>query len=194
MPVLGYICLICQHEQPEYSPACPECRGTISAKYHEIRPLDPMESWLRDRQSMSDAQRFEPIVYHMTKDGHVSTPAHPDAPVRPGYERREARTIREIQSLERRVNRQELDKAEAHQHREEVMLAHLRAEKRSTFLRDVQRMSPRGRRIAEIAMEKNDNNRPRLADPGVHFEVLHFDQSNRDAHQDATTGWRSRRR
>lgn len=193
MPVLGFICLTCQYEQSEYSPSCPSCRGTMSAKYHEIEPLNPWEV-LRRRREAGDAQRFEPIVYHITKDGHVSTPAHPDAPVRPGYERMEARTIREIQSLEKRVNRQELDKAEAHQHREEIMLANLRAETRPTFLRNVQRMSAKGRRIAEIAMERNDSNRPRLIDPGVHFEVLHFDQSNRDAHQDAATGWKARRR
>ncbi len=192
--VLGFHCLTCRHEQKDYTPKCPECSGVISAKYHETQPMDPLEVFARARQRGKNAQAFEPIVYHVMKNGHVSTPAHPNAPVRPGYERREATTLREISRLEKRVNRQELDKAEAHQHREEMRIAMVREEMRPGFLRDVRRMSATGQRIARQAMEMNDARRPQLMDPGVHYEVMHFDRSNRDAHQDSSTGWSARRR
>jgi hypothetical protein len=194
--VYAYECLICPHTQASWSANCPACGGTISAVYespetrqHE-REVKAVMGGVRHR---STAQAFDPVVYHLSKDGRVSWPAHAHAPVRPGYERREARTLREMDQVVKRVNRQELDKAERHQHLEEVRIASSDAEHRPELRQKMQRMSPMGRRIAQIAMDRNDARRPRLNEPGVHLEVREFDRGNRDPYEDRRTGWRERR-
>lgn len=194
--VYSYECLQCGQSQAAYVPSCPECKGTMSACYESpaLRKQErEIKGWMGGVRHRSSAQAFEPVVYHITKDGHVSWPANTHAPVRPGYERREARTLREMDQVTKRVNRQELDKAEEHQHREEIRIAAQHAEFRPELRQKMQRMSPQGRAIARIAMERNDARRPQLIQPGVHLEIREFDRSNREAYEDRRTGWRERR-
>lgn len=193
--IYGFECMRFGHAIDHWVDRCPQCGAAVSAVYEspesraaarDARTLEPVRPHF-------NAQRFKPVVYHKHKSGRISWPGSDHAPVRPGYERCEARTLREIDQAVKTVNRQELDKAEQHQHREEIREAARREEFRPALRQRMQTMSPRGRALAQLAMDRNDARRPVKHDPNVHLEIREFDASNRDGYEDKSTGWKTTR-
>jgi hypothetical protein len=142
----------------------------------------------------SDASRYfsEPVVVHVAADGAYRFPGSATARVPKGFEKRELRTIREIEKFERDVNCRLSGEAHQHQENEERFFSSVRSELRSELRQRMQSMSERGRDFARLAMALNDQRRGKAIDPGFHTQILHFNQSNRDSHRDKETGWKSR--
>ncbi|MDE2101405.1 MAG: hypothetical protein KGL39_29425 [Patescibacteria group bacterium] len=167
-------CNVCG--EPLYSGAWPWCpHGDI---YH------------RDTTTLAS-----PIVVHVSADGSTRFPASTDAPIPPGFEKQELRTIREIEALERRVNREQQGEHERHLAREYATVGAQVEARHKELLHDMRNMSPRGRALAEAAMALTARKlaaRPQFQ-AGFHVEALHYDASNREPQRDITTGWKARK-
>ncbi|MGE0377245.1 MAG: zinc ribbon domain-containing protein [Planctomycetaceae bacterium] len=155
---------------------CPECGSDMERIYISRREA---------------AQRFDPIVVHVDpKTGAFRVPGAGDARVPDGFERRELRTIREIEKFESQANRYERSRSDMAAHRENMREDAVMGPNRSDLRRMMQHMSPAGRDLARVAMEQNAKRRRQAYDCGVHFEVLHQDRSNREEHRDVRTNWK----
>ncbi len=199
--VHGFHCLRCSQWYDAYQAYCTrllwedhKCGGAVSAVYE---PKEVIED--RKRQPMfrlaksSNAQGFEPIVYFEDANGKVVVPGASHARPRAHQVRKEARNIRELEKLEKRVNRQERDKAEQSLHNRQVGRALDETARRRVLRSQMESMDAFGRDLARAAMERTDSRPEVLHEPDVHFDILHNDQGNRDPHVDARTGWRDRR-
>jgi len=84
--------------------------------------------------------------------------------------------------------------AEADQHNtnEERYFGTIRSELRGELRQRMQGMSEMGRAFAQFAMKVNDARKRKSTEVGFHTEILHFDQSNREAHSDDRTDWKRR--
>lgn len=195
MTTYGFECLTCGHRQADYAGRCPTCSGTMSACYDDPSARIPREPWEKSDRRQGRAQRFAPIAYHEDARGHLTMPGHESAKPRPGVERKEARTIREIEALERRFNAQEGVVAERVMQQEEIARTLVRSETRSRMRQRIQssQTSARARSFAERWMAHQDQRPVERKTPNLHFDVLHFDQSNRVPYVDARTGWKTRR-
>ena len=159
---------------------CPECGGELARVY-------------LSRQQ--EAQRFQPIVLHVSPDGEFSFPMHEHAPIPPGFEKRELRTFAEADAALKKVNASERRKMEAEVEGRTAQLNTMESDNRRELRERMRHMSPRMRHFAEVAMAENDRKpRPRMTDPNVFLEVRERDSSNREAHRDALTNWKARRR
>lgn len=134
----------------------------------------------------------DPVVVHVAADGSYRFPGSSNARVPKGFEKRELRTIREIESFEREVNCKLHVESRQHQENEERFFSEMRAQLRSDLRQRMQGMSRYGRDLARLAMALNDDRRSRALEPGFHLQILHFDQTNREEHRDASTGWKRR--
>jgi hypothetical protein len=134
----------------------------------------------------------DPVVVHVSADGAYRFPGSSNARVPKGFEKRELRTIREIEKFERDVNCKVHAEARQHQEKEQQQVAEIRAHLRGELRQRMQSMSQLGRDFANLAMMLNDQRRSKPTDPGFHVQVLHYDQSNREAHRDKETGWKPR--
>ena len=131
-----------------------------------------------------------PIVVHVAADGAVRFPASTDAPVPKGFEKKELRSIREIEQFERRVNLHLRAEAEQHAENEERHYSAVRESNRSDLRQRMQGMSQFGKDFARFAMEQNNNRKRKPLDVGFFTEILHMDRSNRDSHNDERTDWK----
>jgi putative FmdB family regulatory protein len=134
----------------------------------------------------------EPVVVHVSADGSFRFPGSSDAKVPKGFEKKELRTIREIEAFERCVNTHLRAESEQHQINQEKHFAEMRSELRSELRMKMQGMSQYGKDLARLAMAMNDARRPQSTDAGFHLQILHFDQTNREAHRDERTNWKGR--
>jgi hypothetical protein len=158
---------------------CPECGA-------------PLERVFLSRQQR--AQRFQPIVLHVSPEGEFSFPMHEHAPVPEGFERREIRSFSEADQILRRVNAAERRKVEEHVESRQAELEYMESVNRSDLRRAMSSMSPKGRAFATLAMAVNDAKpRPRSFDPNILLEVREYDSSNREPQRDALTSWKTRR-
>ena len=140
----------------------------------------------------NDSSRFfsDPVIVHVAKDGQYRFPGAANARVPKGFQKRELRTIREIESFERDVNCKLHAEARQHQENEERYYSDVRSQLRSELRMRMQSMSQQGRDFARAVMSLNDQRRSKPTDPGFHLQVLHFDQTNREHHRDESTGWK----
>lgn len=171
-------------------------------------PFCPHESTRSER-----ALRFGAIVVHKKADGTYSFPANASAPVPDGYTKVEITTRRQAEKLTREVNRQireekdrigpspmDSDGSGLHQ------LKRLARGERVTIpdhdahgnlimrVLDGSQMRGKFREYVERLAEKNSQ--PSYSpsyDPGFHLDVMENNSSNRAPHDDASTGWKSRR-
>jgi hypothetical protein len=138
-----------------------------------------------------DACHFEPVVIHRNADGEVSFPGRSDEPPEPGYERVELRTLHEVRKFEKHMNRKEYAKwaeyQEAYQQKREEVVANRRRE----IYACMPSMSPLGRALAKLAMEKTDSAPKPKFEPG--FRVKVFSDDNIRPWCDEDTGFRNRR-
>lgn len=131
--------------------------------------------------------RADATVVHVDAHGNYRFPGHADAPVPPGFERRELHG-RDIDRMERTVNSQ--------QRRDREMREELRAQSeeprrsasRSDLMHAMRSMTPAGRDFAQYAIDRANNRVRGRYDPGFHVESRHYDASNRDAHRDGSGG------
>lgn len=196
MPMIDFLCDSCglhfdhyfkgSDVIPEESPC--DCgasaKRTAAAAYTMRRPVN------------LNAQSFDPVVIHRDAEGNISFPGNSNAPIPPGFEKVELRTVREVRALEREMNTRERARAEEHIMREESAFRAGREERRSELASAMVRMSPYGRDFARHvmkAMDERRHQRRHIPDPGFFVEAFSQDSSNREAHFDASTGWQRRK-
>jgi hypothetical protein len=144
-------------------------------------------------QGQARAQRFDPIVVHVDKDGNTRFPGRSDAKMPAGYERLELRTISEARAFERRYCQKLRDEHEVRDNERRQQFAINQAESRAELRAAMQHMSPKGRDFAQFAMERNNAKTRPSYEPNGYFECLEYDSSNRAAHNDAQTNWKDRK-
>lgn len=173
------------------TPRCDQCGETLHVgSWPFCGPNGHGDIYSRDTTTLAN-----PVVIHVSADGTTRFPASADAPLPPGFERRELRTIREIESFERRVNQEQQSEHERHLAREHATIGAEVERRHKELLHDMRTMSPKGRALAEVAIRLNAARhaaRPRF-EAGFHIEALHYDASNREPQRDITTGWKARR-
>ena len=140
--------------------------------------------------SRSLAEFPQAIIVHVAADGNVRFPGRPNARVPEGYQKKELRTIREVEQFERQMNRKFSSEAARHNENEERAFAEMRSQRRSELRQAMQHFSNFGRDFAHVAMAHNNNRKRKTSEVGFHVQILHFDQSNREEHRDADTGWK----
>jgi hypothetical protein len=142
----------------------------------------------------SDSRNCEvpPIVVHVAADGSVRFPGASDARVPEGFERKELRTIREIEHFERQMNAKLRSEASQHNEREERFFSELHAQNRSDLRQRMMSMSTFGREFARMAIEMNNRRKSKKSDVGFFVDILHNNQSNREPYRDARTGWKKK--
>jgi len=136
---------------------------------------------------------FAPIVVHVDAEGNYRFPGAADARVPKHCHKVELKTIREIEKFERDVNAKMRKEADDHNSREEMRFAEVQNKNRRDLRTAMERMSPQGRDFAMFAMKQNNMRKRKTSEVGFHVQILHFDQSNREAYRDDRTGWKSRR-
>ena len=72
----------------------------------------------------------DPVVVHVAEDGAIRFPGSANARVPKGFQKRELRTIREIESFEREVNCKLHAEARQHQENEERAASEIRSQLR----------------------------------------------------------------
>jgi hypothetical protein len=141
----------------------------------------------------STAQAFDPIVIHVDSQGNKRFPASPDAPVPPGFEKRELRTVREVREFERTVNREERQRWDETKIREEMTFDPQRRERHRELRSEMQHMTPFGRAFAEYAMQQTNGKSRGNYDPQFRVDIFSTDASNREEYRDTKTSWRGRK-
>jgi hypothetical protein len=131
-----------------------------------------------------------PIVVHVSATGRFRFPGAADAKAPRGFERVELKTISEVEKFERRVNHQLREEARDHQENEEKFFGKVKAELRGELRHAMKNMSPLGRDFARFVMALNDRKKRKPTEAGFYCDILHNDQSNREAHVDERTGWK----
>lgn len=167
------------------------------AEWTDIRPCNQEGCAEIAEQFISPSgsdNEVPPIVIHVDSEGHVRFPGASDARVPEGFEKRELRTIRQIEAFERDMNCRLRSEARQHQENEERYFSQVRSQLRGELRQRMQQMSEAGKSFARLAMALNDQRRSKSTETGFHVEILHFDQSNREAHRDERTGWKPRHR
>jgi hypothetical protein len=185
---------------PRYSYECPD-HGMFElaiplSKWDDKKPCPEKGCELMGEQVVlpNDSSRHfvDPVVVHVASDGTYRFPGAANAKVPKGFEKRELRTIREIEAFERDVNTKLYAEARQHKENEEKFYSEVRSQLRGELRQRMQSMSQLGRDFAKLAMALNDDRKSRAAEPGFHLQILHFDQTNREEHRDAATGWKKK--
>lgn len=141
-----------------------------------------------------DAQATVPTVYFKAADGTLRFPGRADAKTPKGYERIEVRTPRERDHLYREMDSADRRRYEAHQERLASTYGAIENRDRSELRAEMERMSDKGRAVAQAAMDyydKRDGYKPYSG--GNYVESWEYDSSNREGHNDTDTGWRKRK-
>jgi len=171
-------------------------------------PHCPHESTRPER-----AQRFKPIVVFKRTDGTYSFPASDTAQTPAGYQRLEISTRRQAERLTKDVNAQlraekanigptplDSDGSGLHNLRklargERVTIPDHDAHG-NLILRELDGSQMRGEfkeYVAQLSERMAANRYTPSYDPGFHVDILENDSSNRLGHDDARSGWRTRR-
>lgn len=166
---------LCEYDDPQ---ACPSCGGTS----HKV--LLP---------SGVNASHFDPVVIHRNAKGEYRYPGSADAPVPAGFEKVELRTFAEIDQFSRTVNQQERRKIDEQVSREQYAIDQVESRLRPELRAAMQRMTPAQRAFAQIAIARNNANRPQTRDANFFLEAREYDGSNRDAYRDVRSGWKARK-
>lgn len=130
------------------------------------------------RSMRSYNQSLPGVVYYTNKKGEVQVAASSHDPTPKGWQRCEANTLNELRALESRMNREQLDIREKFVEREQAHMAETIAENRRSLRTDMEQFSEKGKAFAREMMRRNDNRRSvydKKVDPGVHFNILHYD-------------------
>lgn len=162
-------------ERSEPGP-CPTCGGSLERLYLS--------------RQQTNALRFPAVVLHQRSDGTYSFPPHADAPLSEGSVRVELRTFAEIDSAMSKVNQHERRKIEQRIELESAQLHFMEQRNRSDLRMRMQSMSQAGRDFAELAMQKNNERRPKTFEPNCYLQIREFDSSNREPQRDVKTGWK----
>jgi hypothetical protein len=144
------------------------------------------------------AQRFSPIVVHVSQAGEYRFPASVDAPIPAGYRKVEIRTIQEADRISREVNAREDSTLRAVQAQSDTSRSLTRARNRAFMDSIRHKLSPAGREYLDRAREyvaqkdrARENSRPRSTN--FFIDVFAHDASNRERHADERTGWKGRK-
>ncbi len=128
---------------------------------------------------------FSPVVVFQDGDGSFRFPGQDSDPTPSGCQRVELRTVSEVRSFERAINRRERAKYQARQEFQDRCFSAQRKSDRSELRSLMQRMTPFGRDFAEIAMRKNDqksmSSQSTRYDPKFRIEVFSDNESNMHA-------------
>jgi len=173
--------------------------------------IGSMQRGLPPRYERNMAQPFTPTTIHVNAKGEINFAMHSNAPIPPGYEKRELRTIAEIRKFEKQMNEKQRVEYVEHKSREHERFSAMQRERRKTMrqaletgscmMRDKdgnpQRVdfSEADKDLARYAMEQNDQRAymQRNWDAGFFLEALSMDSSNREGYRDVLTGWKTRR-
>lgn len=159
------------------------------------------------------AQRFAPIVVFKRTDGTYSFPANSSAPTPDGYQRIEITTRRQAERLTKDVNlRLREEKASIGPtplDSDGSGLQNLRRLARgervtipdhdahgNLILRELDGSQMRGEfkeYVAQLSERMAANKYTPSYDPGFHIDIMENSASNRLGHDDAASGWRTRR-
>jgi hypothetical protein len=131
--------------------------------------------------SSGRAQKFDPVVVHVDKQGNVRFPGRADARVPKGYQRRELTTIGEIRRFESQVNSRERSRFSQLKEAEERFYSDVDSQNRSDLLHAMRSMSPLGRAIAQAAINKSNRRSQPSFEPGFCVEVFSYDTPQYDA-------------
>lgn len=175
---------VCQH----HDEPCVAVRVDLKRKMHRTEQARAAFGTYNYR-----AQRFDPVVVHVDKQGNIRFPGHADAACPAGYERRELRTVNEVRSFERHVNLKDRVEWEQRQAIREQQFSEQQSANRRELRSAMERMSQRGRDFAELAMRRNNDRKKAQFHDGFFVEAFSQDSSNRDAYRDERTGWKGRR-
>ena len=172
---------------------CPRCAG-------------PTERIYLPSRVRADACNIDPVVVHRNADGSYYFPGRTDAQVKPGRERVELRSIRQIEAFEREVNAQHAQLIGQRVEQEQSRYERVQSERRARLRHAIQHgftmktddgktvtfgpFSAAGRAFAEHAIARGNAFRVRAYDPGFRVDILHDTASNRDPWRDVDTGWR----
>jgi len=124
-------------------------------------------------------QQLSGTVYFENARGHI-IPAGSDSDSAPqGYERKEASTLNEMRSLEKRLTQAECRKRQEFVEREQQQFEQTVRENRRELRSAMEQMSEKGKAFAREAMRRNDTRKmswDKRVDPGVNLYVLNYDQ------------------
>ena len=139
------------------------------------------------------ALRFDPIVVHQAADGSYRFPMAADAPVPPGYQKVELTTRRQVEALEHSVNARERREFEKHAERQRAASNEFWSRQNAELRARAKNFSPEGRAAVEYLIERQarEDRVPSAPDPGFHVEIMHYNSSNREGHDDARTHWKT---
>lgn len=195
MPWVYFRCDTCHRKvsawQDEVGPeACSEdngCQGTLQW-YRVIYGQQPMGR---------DAQPFDPVTLFRdpnAPEGEFRYPGWNDEPTPEGYERVEIRSIREWETVTRKMSAHGRSVAEKAYYERKEAIDKVRAEQRAELRREMQHFDGPMRAFAEAALERSENRKRRPMPTGeVIAHALEYDSSNREVWRDERTGWKGRR-
>lgn len=191
----------CEHVNPPTSMLCENCGASQAltekiAIEHKVQcsgTAKRVYSLPGDR-APSDALNAPPTLVDVGPDGSYSHPAHPSAPVPPGFIRREMRTTQEKRAWLKDVNARDRAEWERGREREEQGYSEAERVRRSEFFQRMQTMSPAGRDLARLAIDHNNNRPRRKYTRETVLEALERNSSNREPGRNELSGWKQVRR
>lgn len=139
-----------------------------------------------------DAQTFSPVVVFKDRNGQLSYPGSNKDQTPNGYERVEINTTRGVRQLQKRMDTELKIEHEMVDMVEENAINKFRKTRRERLREKMKKMTPQGRQFAELAMKKTDEKPKKSFRPASYIESFEYDKSNREAHNDAVTGWKDR--
>jgi putative FmdB family regulatory protein len=131
----------------------------------------------------------EPIVVHVDSTGRVRFPGRRDAKLKKGYERRELKSIREVERFERQMNIKFKAEAEQHNENEDRIYQEAVNKNRRELRSAMEHMSPAGLAFAKFAINQNNMRKRKSSEVGFHVRILHYDSAN-EPWVDKDTGWK----
>jgi phage FluMu protein Com len=183
------ICNFCSAELTRADTFVVRTNETVEVKCGKCAAV--LDTWIPAREEK--AQPTEPTVVHLNAAGEVRFPGRSDAPLPPGFEKVELRTIRERDRFERSINARENGKYAIYMENRERVYAEVERQNRSDLRARMTNMSNLGRDFARVAMERSNNKpRPRF-DAGFMIEANHMNASNRGGECSERTGWRRKK-
>lgn len=137
------------------------------------------------------SRALEPVVVFRSPDGRIRIPGSNSARTPKGYERVELTTLPAIRKFESEYKEKLRSESSDLRAIHEEGFHEFQKRARSELRQAMQHMTPAQRRVAELAMARNDARPSRRAeDFEGGFQVLNYDQANRDPQVDQSTGWR----
>lgn len=137
------------------------------------------------------------VVHRDVVTGEYRFPGHANAPVPAGCERVEVTSTSQARAIEKQVAERESAKERENRYRQEAHFSQVRKAEADDLRSKMGDFSEVGKKLAAAALEmaqEREKNRQRPVGHGINagFEALSYDRSNREAHADATTGWKKK--